>query len=398
MTRRVFLIVVDSMGCGSAPDAAAFGDEGANTLKTIRAAKEFHCPNMERLGLFHVPGFAPDAAAGDFMGAPEGAFGAFRELSAGKDTTAGHWEIAGLATEKPFPHYPDGFPDEIIRELEQRTGRHILCNKPYSGTQVIADYGEEQMRTGDLIVYTSADSVLQIAAHEDVIPVEELYRCCRIAREIMQGEHGVGRVIARPFVGTCSADFTRTPRRHDFSLVPTGNTILRELQKAGLASIGIGKIRDIFAGDGIDEKYTTPTTSNEDGMDKTLALADEDFRGLVFVNLVETDQTYGHRRDIPGYASCVSAFDRRLGELMAKMREDDVVMITADHGCDPGYPGTDHTRERVPFLAYGKGIRAGADLGVRDCFGCIGRTALSLLGVTPEGELSGEDLSELLKA
>ena len=396
MIRRVFLIVVDSMGCGNAPDAADFGDAGANTLATIRRSKEFYCPNMEKLGLFHIAGFSPDPAAGGYMGKPVGSFGRFRELSAGKDTTAGHWEIAGLVTEKPFPHYPDGFPEEIIRELEKRTGRKILCNRPYSGTEVIRDYGMEQMKTGALIVYTSADSVLQIAAHEDVIPVEELYQDCRIARELMQGEHGVGRVIARPYVGTSPENFTRTPRRHDFSLVPTGNTILRELQAAGLSSIGIGKIRDIFAGDGIDDLYSTATTCNEDGMDTTLALSEVAFRGLCFVNLVETDQTYGHRRDIDGYAACVSAFDRRLGELMEMMLEDDVVMITADHGCDPGYTGTDHTRELVPFLVYGAQVKAGVDLGTRDCFGCIGRTVLGMLGVTSKNPLYGEDLTSLL--
>ena len=375
--KRVFLIVLDSMGCGHAPDAAQFGDEGANTLATIRTSKAFHCPYMERLGLFHIAGFQPSGGE-----TPQGAYGRLIERSMAKDTTAGHWEIAGLVSEAPFPTYPEGFPAEVIEAIEAGTGRGTLCNRPYSGTEVIRDYGEEQLRTGKLIIYTSADSVCQIAAHEDLVPPEELYRYCRIARQILQGKHGVGRVIARPFTGTAAEGFTRVnAHRHDFSLLPPQDTMLDELQKRGLASIGIGKIRDIFAGKGLGERYTTGTTSNADGMEKTAALLNEDFHGLCFVNLVETDSVYGHRRDIDGYAGAISAFDAWLGAFMSEMRPEDVIMITADHGCDPGYQGTDHTREMVPFLAYGPALRP-ADLGTRTTYGDIGATILDLFGIS----------------
>ena len=380
--KRVFLIVLDSCGCGYEPDAELFGDVGANTLATIRKSEKFHCPNMERLGLFHIDGFAPDAAEDDFVGTPEGVFGRLQELSMGKDTTAGHWEIAGLVSPKPFPTYPDGFPEDVIRAFEEKTGRKVLCNKPYSGTEVIRDYGEEHLKTGALIVYTSADSVFQIAANEAIVPVEQLYEYCRIARELLQGEHGVGRVIARPFVGTNASNFVRTPRRHDFSLVPPRDTMLDLLQKNGKASIGIGKIKDIFAGKGVDNSpLTQPTSSNADGMEKTSALLKEDFTGLAFVNLVETDMTFGHRRDIDGYANAISEFDRWLGGFEQQMQEDDVIMITADHGCDPGFKGTDHTREYIPFLAYGKQLKQNVNLGTRKGFSDIARTILDLFDV-----------------
>ncbi len=405
--RRVFLLIVDSMGCGSLPDADRFGDTGSNTLNTISYSEKFCCPNMEKLGLFFIDGFKegepfyradkhPLKADGTPAILPEGVFGRFAEVSAGKDTTAGHWEIAGLVMPRPFPTYPEGFPPEVIREFEERTGRGTLCNLPYSGTEVIRDYGEEHMRTGKLIVYTSADSVFQIAAHEDVVPPEELYRYCRIAREILQGEHGVGRVIARPFTGSSPADFARVgAHRHDFSLVPPLPTMLDELSAHGYSSIGVGKIRDIFAGKGLDAKYTTPSESNEDGMDKTLALMEEDFTGLCFVNLVETDSVFGHRRDIDGYANAVSAIDRRLGEMLSRMRDSDVIMISADHGCDPGFSGTDHTREYVPFLACGKMLKAGTDLGTRPCFGDIGATILDMFGISYEN-ISGESFLNII--
>lgn len=419
--KRVFLFVVDSMGCGSAPDAALYGDEGANTLRSISGSPKFICPNMERLGLFSIDGFKPgngstaendaenaaekltedagvslsgigitagkaaDIKAGKQYSAPKGCFARLRERSAGKDTTAGHWEIAGLVTEKPFPTYPDGFPQSIIDEFEQRTGCGTLCNKVYSGTEVIRDYGEEHLRTGKLIVYTSADSVFQIAAHEDIVPPEKLYEYCRTARAILTGEHGVGRVIARPFIGTNADNFKRVgEHRHDFSITPPGTTMLDELSKAGYDTIGIGKIRDIFAGKGLESRFTAPTASNEDGMEKTLALMNESFKGLCFVNLVETDSVFGHRRDIDGYAEAVSAFDERLGQVMERLKEEDIIIITADHGCDPGFKGTDHTREYVPMLIYGKMLKAGIDLGTRDCFGDIAATVLDMFGISYE--------------
>ena len=359
----------------------------------------WNCPNLERLGLFSIDGFKAghkyalpgdgccgsleDGCCSNLMAdAPTGVFGRFQELSAGKDTTAGHWEIAGLVTPRSFPTYPNGFPPEIIGEFERRTGRGTLVNLPYSGTDVLRDYGMEHMKTGKLIVYTSADSVFQIAAHEEIVPPEELYRYCRIAREMLQGEHGVGRVIARPFIGTGPDNFERvTADRHDFSILPPKNTMLDEMQAHGLASIGIGKIRDIFAGKGLDERFTEPTSSNDDGMAKTIALLKEDWRGLCFVNLVETDSVYGHRRDVDGYAKAVSTFDTQLGELMAGMRDSDVVMVTADHGCDPGFRGTDHTREFIPMVAWGRALRANTDLGTRVGFGDIAATILDMFGI-----------------
>ena len=421
--KRVFLLIVDSMGCGAAPDAARFDDRGSNTLGTICRSARWNAPNMEKLGIFHIDGFKPghiydcrsdgccggledfDTPSAEAAGTelaeipdaakaarcladdrePAGVFGRLQELSAGKDTTVGHWEIAGLISPRKFPTYPEGFPEDVIEEFEKRTGRGTLVNKPYSGTEVIKEYGLEHMRTGKLIVYTSADSVFQIAAHEDIVPPEELYRYCRIAREILVGEHAVGRVIARPFIGDGPDNFERvTAHRHDFSVLPPKDTMLDELQHHGLSSIGIGKIRDIFAGKGLDEKFTVPTASNEDGMDKTIALLEEEWKGLCFVNLVETDAVYGHRRDIDGYAGAVSAFDRRLGELMDRMEEGDVVMVTADHGCDPGFKGTDHTREYIPFIAYGSGLKAGVDLGTRVGFGDIAATILDMFGISAE--------------
>ncbi len=380
--KRVFLVVLDSMGCGYEPDADKFGDVGANTLKTIRASEKFHCPNMEKLGLFHIDGFELDEKEDDYAGEAEGIYGKFQELSMGKDTTVGHWEIAGLISEKPLPTYPDGFPKEVIEEFEKRTGRKAICNLPYSGTEVIKDYGEEHLKTGALIVYTSADSVFQIAANESIVPVEQLYEYCRIAREMLVGEHGVGRVIARPFIGDSKDNFQRTSRRHDFSLIPPKDTMLDELQKAGKASIGIGKIKDIFAGKGIDDnEYTTPTVSNADGMEKTSALLGVDFEGLAFLNLVETDMIYGHRRDISGYANAISEFDKWLGEFEKQMNDDDVIMVTADHGCDPGFKGTDHTREYIPFVAYGKKLKKGVDLGTRIGFSDIAKTILDLFDI-----------------
>lgn len=374
MKRRVFLIVLDSFGIGYEPDADDFGDRGANTLKTIMQSERFQVPTMETLGLFAIDG-TPEGKVPEKL---LGSYGRLQEQSRGKDTTVGHWEIAGLISERPLPVYPDGFPEEVIREFEEKTGRKVLCNKPYSGTEVIARYGEEHLKTGALIVYTSADSVFQIAAHEDLVPPEQLYEYCRIAREILQGEHGVGRVIARPFTGT-PGNFVRTPRRHDFSLVPPRDTMLDLLQRHGFRTISVGKINDIFAGKGIDESH--PTKGNGDGMKKTMEIAGTEFEGLCFTNLVDFDMLYGHRNDIDGYAAAATEFDRWLPGFMEQMRSGDILMITADHGCDPGYPGTDHTREYIPFLVYGKDIREGVNLGTRRTFSDIAATILDLFGI-----------------
>ena len=382
--QRVFLIVLDSFGIGHASDAADFGDEGANTLKSIAGSKEYDAPNMCRLGLACIDG-VDEADAGRVSGggvakasAPIGTYGRFREASRGKDTTIGHWEIAGIISSKPLPTYPEGFPQEIIEAFAARTGRGVLCNKPYSGTEVIRDYGEEHVRTGDLIVYTSADSVFQVAAHEDVVPVAEMYRCCEAARELLTHEHSVGRVIARPFIGTYP-NYKRTVNRHDFSLLPPRDTMLDVLLKAGYDTRGIGKIYDIFAGKGI--ACTERIEGNEDGMEKAVAMLEQDFSGLCFVNLVDFDMLYGHRNDVDGYARAVSVFDRQLKVFMDNMRADDILMITADHGCDPGYLGSDHTRECVPFLAYGAPIREGCNLGTRNTFADIAATILDIFGL-----------------
>ena len=385
--KRVFLIVLDSVGIGEMPDAARWGDEGSHTVRACWDTGELRVPNLQKLGLFNIEGIG----CGERTAAPIAAFGRMQEASAGKDTTIGHWEIAGIISPRPLPTYPDGFPPEVIAEFERRTGRKTLCNRPYSGTQVLLDYGREQVETGALIVYTSADSVFQIAAHEEIVPVKELYEYCRIARGLLTGEHGVGRVIARPFVGTYP-DYRRTANRHDFSLEPPANTVLNDLQRAGLATIGVGKIYDIFAGNGISS--TQRTVDNDDGMQKTLAHAREDWNGLCFVNLVDFDMVYGHRNNVAGYTEALNRVDRQIGELMALLREDDVLMITADHGCDPATPSTDHSREYTPLLIYGKGIRPGVDLHTRPTFADIGKTAADLLGV--RADISGEALTPLI--
>ncbi len=377
MAKRVFLIVLDSFGIGAEPDAAAFGDEGTNTLGAIAAHPIFCCSNLGKLGLFNIDG----VSAGERVGAPAGAFARLQEQSMGKDTTIGHWEIAGVVSPKPLPTFPDGFPDEIIREFEAKTGHKVLCNKPYSGTQVLKDYGEQAMRENALIVYTSADSVFQVAANEALVPVPELYRYCEIARDMLKGEtFGVGRVIARPFVGDCAANFARTANRHDLSLKPPRATMLDLLQQAGKDVIAVGKIFDIFDGEGVTEKIRT--TGNTNGIAFTKALQTRDFEGLAFVNLVDFDMLYGHRRDVPGYAAAATEFDRFLADFIPGMRDDDLLMITADHGCDPSYlKTTDHTREYVPWLICGKNVRPGADLGTRLCFGTIAATVCEYLGV-----------------
>lgn len=378
--QRVFLIVLDSFGIGNAPDAINFGDKGANTLHTITQSSEYYTPNMNRLGLSYIDGV-------DYLETKEeivGAYGRLQEASKGKDTTIGHWEIAGIISPKALPTYPNGFPKELLDEFSKRTGRGVLCNLPYSGTDVIRDYGEEHIRTGKLIVYTSADSVFQIAAHEDIVPVEELYKYCEIARELLTGEHGVGRVIARPFTDK-APNFRRTANRHDFSLLPPKRTMLDILQSKGYDTYGVGKIYDIFAGKGI--AHTQRIVNNVDGMEKTIALQDQEFNGLCFVNLVDFDMLYGHRNDIEGYAKAATTFDKQLGLFMERMRAEDILMITADHGCDPGFKGTDHSRECVPLLVYGEAIKKGVNLGTRTTFADISATILDMFGleITTDG-------------
>ena len=370
--KRVFLIVLDSVGIGYLPDAADYDDVGANTMRSISASPNFSIPVLRRLGLPHIAGLSYLNPTGQ----PEAAVARAAEASRGKDTTIGHWEIAGLVSPAPLPTYPNGFPDEILDEFKKQSGHGVLCNKPYSGTEVIRDYGEEHMRSGDLIVYTSADSVFQIAAHEDVVPVEQLYEYCRIARRLLVGRHGVGRVIARPFNG--SWPFTRTSRRHDFSLEPPGQTMLDAIRDAGLDTLSVGKIYDIFAGQGITDHVFT--AGNADGMRRTAEYAQKDFHGLCFINLVDFDMLYGHRNNIAGYAQALTDFDTWLGGFLPTMRPDDLLIITADHGCDPGFKGTDHSREYTPVLFYGASVRPG-NLGTFTTFADIAATVTDWLGV-----------------
>ncbi len=368
MAKRVFLIVLDSFGIGGAADAAKYGDEGSDTLAAIARSTAFSVPNMAKLGLFNIDGVFGISQTK----APEGAYGRLVEVSAGKDTTIGHWELAGLVSTQPLPTYLEGFPREMLDAFEEKCGRKTLCGLPYSGTKVLEDYGEEHMKTGRPIVYTSADSVFQIAAHEDVIPVEELYKMCEEARAMLQGDWGVGRVIARPFEGDSAANFKRTSRRHDYSLLPPKPTLLDAMTAACLDVIGVGKIYDIFAGQGITRSIKT--AGNRDGMEKTMEIAEQAFEGLCFVNLVDFDMVYGHRNDIEGYAKAMSEFDAWLGEFLRVMQRDDLLLITADHGCDPSTPSTDHSRENVPVLAAGNMIAGGSNLGTRLCFGCVANT------------------------
>ncbi len=372
--KRVFLTVLDSVGAGEMPDADRFGDVGAHTLKSLYESGKCNIPNLISLGIGNIDGL-------DFFGkteAPMAAVARMAERSAGKDTTVGHWEIAGIISESPLPTYPNGFPQEVIAEFTEKTSYGVLCNKPYSGTDVIRDYGKEHLETGKLIVYTSADSVFQIAAHEDIVPIDELYRICRIARDMLKGKNGVGRVIARPFKGSYP-NFVRTSDRRDFSLEPFDKTMLDAITDGGLDSIAIGKISDIFAGRGITKKL--PTHGNAEGMDTLCKVISEDFRGICFCNLVDFDMLYGHRRDVLGYANALSEFDRCLPEFLGALKDDDVFMITADHGCDPAFTKTtDHTREYTPLLIYGKNIN-GVNLGTRQSFADIAATVTDMLSV-----------------
>jgi len=378
MGKRVFWIVLDSAGIGGAPDAAEFGDLGADTFGTCFKSGALDVPNMRKMGLYNICGTSFYDPADD----AEGCYCRMHEKSRGKDTTVGHWEMAGMVSPKPLPTYYEGFPQEILDKLSEATGRGIVCNQTYSGTEVIKDYGEHHVKTGDLIVYTSADSVMQIAAHEDVVPIEELYDICRKARAIMQGEHGVGRIIARPFEGEWP--YQRTVRRHDFSLQPPRETVLDALKKEGFQTIGVGKIYDIFAGKSVMFSYSNK--GNEANMVRTIDLADADFEGLCYVNLVDTDMIYGHRRDIEGYTNALNLADKQFGELMEKMGPDDILMVTADHGCDPGYKGTDHTREDIPCLIWGPGLKKGVDLGTRDSYADQAATIGEYFGIEYRGD------------
>lgn len=380
MMKRVFLIVLDSVGIGEMPDAAEYGDAGSNTIAAAATSPYFHMPNMRKLGFFNIDGVTCREGAAE----PAGAVARMAERSKGKDTTIGHWEIAGTVSDCPLPTFPDGFPRELLDEFEKETGRKVLCNKPYSGTEVIKDYGEEHLKTGALIVYTSADSVFQIAAHESIVPIEELYRYCEIARRLCTGRFGVGRVIARPFEG--KYPFKRTSRRHDYSLEPPKKTMLNYLKEAGRDVLAVGKINDIFAGSGVTGMVRT--VDNKDGIDKTLEYAKQDFSGLCFTNLVDYDMLYGHRNDKEGYAKALTYFDERLPELLAAMREEDLLLITADHGCDPSTPSTDHSREYTPLVMAGTPVKAGVNLGTRSTFADIAATILDYLGV--EGTTDGE--------
>ncbi len=371
--KRVFLIVLDSCGIGALPDAAAFGDSGTHTLRRIAASERFDARNLCALGLGNIEGmaFLPQTDT------PEAAVGRMAERSNGKDTTIGHWEIAGVVSKKPLPTYPQGFPDELLQEFSRLTGRGWLCNQPYSGTDVIRDYGAQHCETGDLIVYTSADSVFQVAAHEELVPLEELYEACRIARRLLVGEHAVGRVIARPFVGV-APQFTRTANRRDFSVLPPSKTLLDAVSAAGKTVWTVGKISDIFAGQGIT--HSVPTHGNTEGLGEILRAVEADFEGLCFINLVDFDMLYGHRQDVDGYAAAFAEFDRFVPQLLSRLGEDDVLMITADHGCDPGDESTDHTREYVPLLVYGDAVRP-VPLGTRNTFADIAATVAELLDV-----------------
>src|SRR5579871_1344678 len=373
--RRIVWIVLDSVGIGEMPDAAAYGDQGSDTLGNIARQRQLHLPNLCRLGLANIKPLTGLTAAAS----PLGAYGRATLASPGKDTTTGHWEMAGIHLEKPFPLFPHGFPPEVMNEFERRIGRSSLGNKAASGTEIIRELGEEHMRTGSPIVYTSADSVFQVAAHEEVIPLFELYKICETAREILRGPYEVGRVIARPFIGSPGA-FTRTANRHDYAVPPPKGMLLDALRSNGIETYSVGKIFDVFLGRGIGDHEKTKT--NADGMAKTLTAMNELDRGLIFVNLVDFDMLYGHRNDVDGYARALEEVDAWLPSLESALRPDDLLILTADHGCDPTTPSTDHSREYVPLLAYGKCARHGVNLGVRATLSDIGQTVADNFGTT----------------
>lgn len=373
MIKRVFLVVLDSCGIGNAPDADKFGDAGSNTLASIAKSPKFKATNLKELGLFNIDGVDCYEKADK----PTASYLRCFETSKGKDTTIGHWEISGIISETPLPTYPNGFPDEILDEFKKQTGRGVLCNLPYSGTKVLDDYGKQHVETGDLIVYTSADSVFQIAAHEEIIPPEKLYEYCQIARNILVGKHSLGRVIARPFIGEYP-NYTRTGNRHDFSMLPPGETLLDCVEKSGLDMIAIGKIKDIFAGKGVTEHLATK--NNDEGMAALDSVVTKDFHGLCFANLVDFDMKFGHRNDVDGYANAIAEFDSWLAGFLPKLNNEDVLIITADHGCDPATESTDHSREGIPVLVYQRG-RESKNLGTHSTFADIGKTIAEMLKI-----------------
>lgn len=388
--KRVFLVVLDSVGIGEMPDAALYGDEGSSTLRTISKSSRYYIPNLISLGLHDIDGVKEMFPENN--GGYEGVIAKMAEGSKGKDTTIGHWEIAGIKSMEPLPVFPMGFPDELISRLEEVTGRRVICNRPYSGTEVIKDFGREHMESGALIVYTSADSVLQIAAHEDAVPLEELYRCCEAARKLCTDKYAVGRVIARPFEGEWP--YRRTKGRHDYSLSPPDKTMLNYLKENDFDVLSVGKIYDIFAGSGITEAVLSK--DNEEGIERLLQFMDRDFTGLCFVNLVDFDMLYGHRNDVDGYAGALSYFDLRLPEILGRLKEEDILIITADHGCDPGTLSTDHSREYTPLIMYGPGLKRGLNLGIRKSFADIGKSILCYFDV--ENRLEGSSfMNQILK-
>lgn len=381
MINRVVLIVLDSMGVGELPDAAEYGDEGSNTLKNIyNHAQNFSLPNLEKLGILNIDGFEDLKKLNSF----KGSVAKCNQKSKGKDTTTGHWEIGGLILDKPFPTYPHGFPENLIQEFEKKVGRKVIGNCTASGTEIIKELGKEHVETGNLIVYTSADSVFQVAAHEEVVPLEELYKICRIAREMLQGKHGVGRVIARPFIGE-EGNFTRTGNRKDFSLEPYKDTLLDFVKNSSREVYAIGKIEDIFVNKGITR--SNHTTNNEEGIEATINAIKEEFHGLIFTNLVDFDMLYGHRNNVQGYADALMYFDNKLLQLIQNLKNDDILVITADHGCDPTTDSTDHSREFIPLIFYGKNIKENNNLGILDTFASIGKTILDILNI--ENDLEG---------
>ena len=374
--KRIIWIVIDSVGIGQLPDSEKFGDQGVNTLGNIvREHSDIKIPNLIDLGIGNIDevDFIKDIPS------PTAAFGKCSEVSQGKDTTTGHWEMTGVLVNTPFKTFENGFPEDVIKEFEQKTGRKVVANKPASGTAILDEYGEHQMKTGDVIVYTSADSVFQIAAHEDVIPLNELYKMCEIAREILMGDNAVARVIARPYVGECAGKFERTSNRRDYSLNPFENTVLDNIKEKGLDVIGIGKIEDIFNGQGITEAIHTK--DNMDGVDETIKYIKSENKGLIFTNLVDFDSKFGHRRNSKGYKEALEEFDARIPEIIEAMKEEDILIINADHGNDPTYKGTDHTREYVPLLVYGKSVKPNTNLGIRNSFADIGQTVADILEV-----------------
>ena len=384
MIKRAVLIVLDSVGAGELPDAAEYGDEGSNTIKNIyKHAENFSLPNLEKLGILNIDGFEDLKISDSF----EGSVAKCNEKSKGKDTTTGHWEISGLILDNPFPTYPHGFPKYVIEEFEKRTGRKTIGNCVASGTEIIKELGREHTETGKLIVYTSADSVFQIAAHEEIVPLEELYNICRIAREMLQGEHGVGRVIARPFIGE-EGSYVRTGNRRDFSLEPFKDTMLDFVKNSGREVYAIGKIEDIFVNKGITK--SNHTTNNEEGIKATIDAIKEDFEGLIFTNLVDFDMLYGHRNNLQGYADALMDFDNKLPEITDNLKSDDILIITADHGCDPTTESTDHSREYIPLIFYGKDIRKSNNLGILDTYASIGKTVLDMLDI--ENGLEGKSV------